>query len=91
MSLFDIQALIFRLKHDRQAQERFKIAPDSILAEFELMPEEEVALRSADLATLWQMGVHPLLLLPYSRAVGISPENYHKALAPLVGTRNFRS
>ena len=46
---------------------------------------------AGDLAALYKMGVHPLLLAPYSRFMAIPRPKYQSALDPLRGLRTLRS
>lgn len=91
MSVYGVNRFIFELKRDKALQATFRTAPDSALAAFPLEPAERDALKSGDLAYLYQQGVHPLLLAPYSRAMGISRPQYQAALAPFRGVRMMRS
>lgn len=91
MSLFAIQRLIFDLKRDKLRSGLLKSEPQTALGDADLTDEEQRALVSGDLAALYRMGVHPLLLRPFSRMVEISPIQYQQLLNPLRGTRTFSS
>lgn len=91
MSLFQVQRVMYASKRDKALAARLKSSPDATLAEFDLTEAERHALRDGDLAALYRMGVHPLLLAPYSRLLGIARPDYHAALAPLCGERPMRS
>jgi hypothetical protein len=91
MSLLGIQFFIFRLKSDGEMQEYLRSASDAAFDGFELEAAEKAALKSGDLAGLFEMGVHPLLLAPYSRAMGIPRPRHQELLAPVKGTRMLRS
>jgi hypothetical protein len=91
MSLFDIHALIYRLKMSPALQQRFREAPWDVLVEFELTPGEGDALAAGDIQALWRLGVHPMLLLPFSRMVGLSADSYRQLLTLLSGTRTLTS
>ena len=91
MSLLGVQFFIFRLKSDEELQERLRSSSDAAFDGFELDAEEKTALKSGDLASLYERGVHPLLLNPYSRAMGIPRRRHQELLAPLRGTRMLRS
>ena len=60
-------------------------------AEYDPRRFEITALASGDLAALYTMGVHPLLLAPYSRFMAIPRPKYQSALDPLRGLRVLRS
>ncbi len=91
MSLFAVQQLIFDLKHDKKQVAALSADPESVLRKYDLSEDERAALIKADLGKLYLMGVHPLLLAPYSRMAGVSREAYQQALSVLKGTRPFRS
>jgi hypothetical protein len=91
MSLHGLHSFMYRLKNDAALQQHFKERADAAFTEFELDEPEIRALREGDVATLYQMGVHPLLLVPYSRYAGIARPDYLTKLAPLKGTRVMKS
>jgi hypothetical protein len=91
MSLHGIHSFMYRLKNDETVQQNFKQRSDAAFAGFELTDAEIRALREGDVATLYQMGVHPLLLVPYSRYAGIPRPDYLTKLAALRGTRVMKS
>ena len=91
MSLYAVQRTIFRLKKDKAFAKAFQEDAKAAVADVELTDEERAALTGGDLAALYRMGVHPLLLAPYSRAVGIPRPRYQELLAPLEGLRRMRS
>ncbi len=91
MSLSGVQFFIYRLKSDGALQEHLRGASDAAFDGFDLDSGEKAALKSGDLAGLFKMGIHPLLLAPYSRAMGIPRPRHQELLAPLRGTRRLRS
>lgn len=91
MSLYCVQRTMFRLKKDKAFARSFAEDKQAALTDVELTDEERAALTGADLAALYTMGVHPLLLAPYSRAMGIPRQRYQELLDPLQGLRRLRS
>ena len=91
MSLYGMQKFMFLLKKDKSLQARFKEDAASALSAFPLSEGERDALAAGDLAALYRMGVHPLLLAPYSRFMAIPRPRYQTALDPLRGLRAMRS
>lgn len=91
MSLYGVQRVLFLLKNDQAFAAGFKSDAYEALAPADLADAERRALMDGDLATLYGMGAHPLLLAPYSRFMGIARPDYQAALAPLKGTRRLRS
>ena len=91
MSLYGMQKFMFVLKKDKTLQAKFKEDAKAALGAFPLSPPEKDALAAGDLAALYTMGVHPLLLAPYSRFMAIPRPKYQTALDPLRGLRVLRS
>jgi hypothetical protein len=91
VSLIDVEMAIYRLKSEPDARDRFGSEPDKFLAETGMPAKEARMLRDGDIAALWKLGVHPLLLVSYARAVGYSPKDYDEALASCAGIRKFVS
>jgi hypothetical protein len=84
MSLYYVQKLFYHLLVDPKARQRFKADRDSMLSDYKLQPEELDAIKSVDLAALYRMGVHPLLLRPFSTIHGMGMPDYMKAISRVV-------
>lgn len=91
MSLYGVQSFMFRLKQDTALQRGLQRGDEGILAGFSLDDPERKALLAGDVATLFRMGVHPLLLAPFSRFVGLSAAQYRTVMGALKGVRKLRS
>lgn len=91
MSLYGVQKAMYLLKKDRGLQERFKQDAARALEGHEVSAVERDALAAGDLAALYRMGVHPLLLAPFSRMMGIPRSKYQELLTPLKGVQRLRS
>jgi hypothetical protein len=91
MSLLGVHMFMYRLKTDKALQGKFKNRSPEAFEAFDLTAEETKALAEADVAELYKVGVHPLLLAPYSRYANIPRQAYITALAPLKRTRMLRS
>jgi hypothetical protein len=91
MSLLGLHSFMYRLKNDQELQQNFKARPSAAFKDFELTEGEMQALQDGDVASLFKMGVHPLLLAPYSRYAAIPRPDYQARLAPLRGTRILQS
>ena len=91
MELYDLEHYLFRLKNDLQLQERLVEDPEAHLRAEGIEGEALAAILRKDVATLWTLGVHPLLLVPLSRFLGMRPMEYRVALQPLLGQRTFKS
>jgi hypothetical protein len=91
VSLYGVQKAMYLLKKDKALQGRFRQDAAAALAGHDLAAHELAALAAGDLAGLYRMGVHPLLLAPYSRMMGISRPRYQELLTPLKGVQRLRS
>jgi hypothetical protein len=91
MSLYAVQSFMFRLKQDTSLQRGLERRDEGILAAFSLEERERKALLAGDVAELFRMGVHPLLLAPFSRFAGLSAAQYRTVMGALKGVRKLRS
>lgn len=66
MSLYTLQKLIREINRNPSTRTRFFEKPDSLLAEHELTEQEREALIARDYGALYALGVHGLLLRPFS-------------------------
>ena len=57
------------------------IDPKAVIDASDLSPEARTAIASADIATLWRMGVSPMALLYFSRLSGWSMDDYYACIA----------
>lgn len=91
MSLHGVESLMYGLKNDGRIQDEFKQRSSAAFEGFDLTEEETRALKDGDVVFLYTMGVHPLLLVAYSRYAGISRPEYLARLQPLRGARVTKS
>lgn len=91
MSLYEVESFLFRLKTDPNAKKELAENPELHLSKQPLEPNERAAVLNKDLVALWNMGVHPLLLVPYAQAMSVPPPEYKRVLAALAGNRKFVS
>ena len=75
MSLYYVQKLFYHLLVDPKVKLRFQTDLEGTLSDDKLTPEESAAIKSFDLSTLYRIGVHPLLLRPFSGR-GVSEHHY---------------
>jgi aromatic-ring opening dioxygenase LigAB LigA subunit len=80
MSLYQLQKLIYHVNRDPAQRERYRQDPAAFITSYELTEEESMAALKVDLRTLYSMGVHSLLLRPFSLLHKVSNEDYAKAL-----------
>src|ERR1700753_4302514 len=70
MSLYNVQKLMFQLNRDPAVRRRFDTEFESLLADYDLTAEEQVALRDADIGLLYVMGVNGQILMHYAALRG---------------------
>jgi hypothetical protein len=88
MSLYYVQKLFFHLLVDPKVKQRFQTDLEATLSDYKLTPEELAAIKSFDLAALYRMGVHPLLLRPFSGLKGMAMPEYLKAISGIAEEKN---
>lgn len=83
MSLYQLQKLIFEVNRNPRRREEYRKEPSAFASGYELTPQEKDAIANLDIRALYQLGVHPLLLRPFTLLHRVSNEDYAKALAGL--------
>jgi hypothetical protein len=83
MSLYQLQKLIYHVNRDPAQRERYRQDAAAFIRSYELTDEEANAALSVDVRMLYAMGVHSLLLRPFSLLHRVSNEDYAKALKGL--------
>ena len=83
MSLYQLQKLIYHVNRDPAQRERYRQDAAAFIRSYELTAAEANAALSVDVRMLYSMGVHSLLLRPFSLLHRVSNEDYAKALKGL--------
>lgn len=83
MSLYQLQKLLYRVNRDAAERERYRQDPASFIEHYELTEEEAKAALNVNVRALYAMGVHSLLLKPFTLLNKVSNEDYAKALKGL--------
>ena len=83
MSLYQLQKLLYHVNRDPSHRQRYRQDPVGFVRSYELTPEEESAVVKVDVRKLYALGVHSLLLRPFTLLHQVSNEDYAKALAGL--------
>jgi hypothetical protein len=83
MSLYQLQKLIYEVNRNPERRDSYRADKAKFVAGYELTPEEQQAIIEFDVRKLYQFGVHPLLLRPFTLLHRVSNEDYAKALAGL--------
>jgi Aromatic-ring-opening dioxygenase LigAB, LigA subunit len=83
MSLYQLQKLIYHVNRDAAQRERYRQDPAAFVKDYELTDEEAKAAFNVDVRALYTLGVHSLLLRPFTLLNKVSNEDYAKALKGL--------
>ena len=83
MSLYQLQKLIYHVNRDTAQRERYRRDPAAFVRGYELSEQESSAVLNVDIRSLYTMGVHSLLLRPFTLINKVSNEDYAKALKGL--------
>jgi len=76
MSLDEVQKLLFHVNREPKMFDRFLRERETLIAEYRLTEEEQRALWETDFRSLYEMGVHSLLLGPLAATLGLSFPDY---------------
>jgi hypothetical protein len=83
MSLYQLQKLIYEVNRNPGRRDAYRADKAGFVTCYELTAEEQQAIIELDVRKLYQFGVHPLLLRPFTLLHRLSNEDYAKALAGL--------
>ena len=83
MSLYQLQKLIYHVNRDEAQRERYRQNPAQFIKGYDLTEQEAAAALNVDVRTLYTLGVHSLLLRPFTLLHKVSNQDYAKALAGL--------
>jgi hypothetical protein len=81
MSLYQIQKLMYEVNRNPERRAEYRKDKAAFAARYDLTAEEKDAVTQLDIRGLYQLGVHPLLLRPFTMLQQISNEDYPKARA----------
>ena len=84
MSLYQLQKLIYHVNRDAKRREHYRQDADAFSRNYDLTAEESAAVLKVDVRALYAMGVHSLLLRPFTLLNKVSNEDYAKALKGFV-------
>ncbi|MFL2554333.1 MAG: hypothetical protein ACJ0S4_06535 [Candidatus Rariloculaceae bacterium] len=80
MSLYEVQKLVQDVNRNPDARQRFLEKRESLATDYELTADELTAVIELKIYDLYDMGVHPLLLRPFTIIHGISEPDYLEAI-----------
>lgn len=84
MSAYQLNKAIYRYLSPRLEGQRLALEESALRQRFDLTEEELRALLQPNIGTLFQLGVHPVLLNSYARARQVPRDRYRAALAALI-------
>ena len=80
MSIYFLQKLIREFNRNPKVRERFNERPEEVAAEYGLTLAERRAIEARDYCALYMMGVHGLLLRPFSILHQVPERDYLAAI-----------
>ncbi len=83
MSLYQLQKFLYHINRDAAQRQRYREDPAAFIKNYELSEDEAKAALEVDVRALYALGVHSLLLRPFTLLHKISNEDYAKALKGL--------
>jgi hypothetical protein len=83
MSLYQLQKLLYHVNRDPAQRERYRHDPAGFVKNYDLTEAETKAALNVDVRALYTLGVHSLLLRPFTLLHKVSNEDYAKALRGL--------
>lgn len=83
MSLYQLQKLLYHVNRDPERRENYRRDPAAFVKRYDLTEEEAKAALEIDVRALYTLGVHSLLLRPFTLLHRVSNEDYAKALKGL--------
>ncbi len=84
MSLYQVQKLIYHVNRDAERREHYRQDAAAFSKKYDLTEQESAAVVYVDVRALYTMGVHSLLLRPFTLLNKVSNEDYARALKGLV-------
>jgi hypothetical protein len=83
MSVYQVQKLMFHTRSDSERRRRYLDDPAAFVRRYDLTEAEVRAVLNVDIRALYEMGVNPLLLRPFTELNGIVAKEHYQAIAGL--------
>jgi len=83
MSVYQVQKLLYHVNRDPERRARYRLDAPAFVKSYDLTEPETVAVLNVDVRVLYTIGVHPLLLRPFTLLHKVSNEDYAGALKGL--------
>jgi len=83
VSLYQLQKLLFHTLSNTSLRREYCESPEGFAERYDLDEEERMAILKVDIRRLYQMGVDPLLLRPFTELNGVKSKEHYAALKGL--------
>jgi hypothetical protein len=80
VSLYQLQQCVYNYLRTLEAVEAGRPVPVLSTSGYDLTEEEERALQAGDVGAMYSMGIHPVIINGYCRAMGYRRADYRKLL-----------
>ena len=80
MSLYQLQQCVYNYLRTLEAVEAGSPVPTLSTSGYDLNEEEERALKAGDVGAMYSMGIHPVIINGYCRAMGYRRADYRELL-----------
>ena len=80
MSAYGLNKMIRDLNRDPQCRQRHTASPAEFVRGYDVSPEETTAFLAYDVRTLYKLGVHGLILRPFTLINKMSETDYLQAI-----------
>ena len=80
MAIYELQKMIRDVNRTPDLRALYFSEPDRVVARYDLSDEERAALAAGDFGALYRLGVHGLLLRPFSILHQVSERDYLAAI-----------
>jgi hypothetical protein len=80
MSLYQIQKFLFDINRNESVQAQFREQKGSVLARYDLTPEERDAIAAGDIGFIYVLGANGQLLMHYAAFLGMPWADYIAAM-----------
>ena len=80
MTLFELSRFCHDIYSNEKVNRSYKRNKEKVLAEYKLNSKECQALKKLDVKTLFNMGLHPMLLWHLANMAGLGPKAYLEKL-----------
>ena len=80
MSLYQVQQCLYNYLRTLEAVEAGSPVPELSTTGYDLNDDEERALKAGDVGAMYTMGIHPVIINGYCRAMGYRRADYRELL-----------